>query len=133
LLIDGTDAMQDGSSEFNITFRGYKPNSKPRGIAAEKAGKIEMTASFEDTDTLDVRLEEAESDSDHLWDGSIDIGSREWALKFGSLETRISQPAHGVTRLIISTGTWKGSIVEGGFIMLTFALVYIVFFRHISI
>jgi inner membrane protein len=34
---------------------------------------------------------------------------------------------------LMSTGTWKGSIVEGGFVILTFALVYMVFFRHISI
>lgn len=32
---------------------------------------------------------------------------------------------------LMSTGTWKGSIVEGGFILLTFVLVYFVFFRQL--
>lgn len=34
---------------------------------------------------------------------------------------------------LMSTGTWKGSFVEGGFVLLTFFLVYLVFFRHIAI
>ncbi|MFD2614624.1 metal-dependent hydrolase [Paenibacillus gansuensis] len=34
---------------------------------------------------------------------------------------------------LMSTGTWTGSVVEGGFVLLTFVLVYIVFLSHISI
>lgn len=34
---------------------------------------------------------------------------------------------------LMSTGTWTGSIVEGGFVLLTFVLVYFVFFRHMAI
>ncbi|MGU3473212.1 metal-dependent hydrolase [Paenibacillus sp. D51F] len=34
---------------------------------------------------------------------------------------------------LMSTGTWKGSVVEGGFVLLTFVLVYFVFFRHFAI
>ncbi|QGQ98149.1 metal-dependent hydrolase [Paenibacillus psychroresistens] len=34
---------------------------------------------------------------------------------------------------LMSTGTWMGSIVEGGFILLTFVLVFYVFIRHFLI
>jgi inner membrane protein len=34
---------------------------------------------------------------------------------------------------LMSTGTWRGSLVESGFMALTFALVWFVFFRHNSL
>lgn len=34
---------------------------------------------------------------------------------------------------LMSTGTRKGALVEGGFVLLTFVLVFFVFFRHVSI